>query len=166
MPRRLNTVFKDFNGKYTLLPNGKITLAWAKEAGYGAETVGSADTAFVGAQLSGAATDASRNVRFVGGIDAASAEDLENVGVLIIATYGDNQTKTFEGQTATVYESIIADGETILASENGVDYFYTAVVEGIPTNLGTVTFKVLTYQLVDGAVVYSNPTTLTVDMAA
>ena len=164
--KSLNDTFGSSNGSFVLLPNGKITLTWAKEAGYGAETVGSADTAFVGAQLSGAATDATRNVRFVGGIDAVSAEALENVGVLIIATYGDNQTKTFEGQTATVYESILANGQEIFAADNGVDYFYTAVVENIPTNLGTVTFKVLTYQMVDGAVVYSNPTTLTVDMAA
>ena len=162
---KLNTVFKDFGASYTLLPNGKITLTWAKNAGYGNEIVGSADTAFVGAQLSGTAADASRNVRFVGGIKAESV-DLDEVGVLIIATYGNNQTKTFEGQTATVYESILADGETILATDNGVDYFYTAVVNDVPTNLGNVTFKVLTYQMVDGTVVYSNPTTLTVNMAA
>ena len=162
---KLNTVFKDFAGKYTLLPNGKITLAWAKEAGYGAETVGSANATIVGAQLSGTAADAARNVRFVGGLDEEFA-NLDEVGIMIIASYGDGQTKSFEGQTSTVYESIIADGEVILASENGVDYFYTAVVNNVPTNVGTITFKVFAYQLSDGAVVYSNATTLTVDMTA
>ena len=150
---------------YSLLPNGQITLTFAKERGYGAETAGSAKTTFVGAQLSGTAADASRNVRFVGGLDAEFT-DLDEVGVMIIASYGDGQTKTFEGQTATVYESIIADGEVILATDNGVDYFYTAVINNIPTNVGTVTFKVFAYQLDDGAVVYSNSTTLTVDLAA
>ena len=150
---------------YTTLPNGKIALTWAKNAGYGNETVGASKTTFAGAQLSGTAADATRNVRFVGGIKAESV-DLDEVGVMIIATYGDNQTKTFEGQTATVYESILAGGETILATDNGVDYFYTAVVENIPLDLGNVTFEVLTFQMVDGTVVYSTPTTMTVNMTA
>ena len=163
--KSLNDMFGGYNGSFVLLPNGKITLAWAKEAGYGAETVGSANATIVGAQLSGTAADAARNVRFVGGLDEEFA-NLDEVGIMIIASYGDGQTKSFEGQTSTVYESIIADGEVILASENGVDYFYTAVVNNVPTNVGTITFKVFAYQLSDGAVVYSNATTLTVDMTA
>ena len=163
--KSLNDMFKNHNGSFVQLPNGKITLAWAKEAGYGAETVGSANATIVGAQLSGTAADAARNVRFVGGLDEEFA-NLDEVGIMIIASYGDGQTKSFEGQTSTVYESIIADGEVILASENGVDYFYTAVVNNVPTNVGTITFKVFAYQLSDGAVVYSNATTLTVDMTA
>ena len=151
--------------KYTTLPNGKITLTWAKEAGYGDEAVGSADTSFVGAQLSGTGSDETRSVRFVGGLDAEFT-NLDEVGIMIIASYGDGQTKTFEGQTATVYESILADGETILASDNGVDYFYTAAINDIPTNVGTITFKVFAFQLDGDAVMYSNSTTLTVDMTA
>ena len=150
---------------YSLLPNGQITLTFAKEAGYGAETVGSAKTTIVGAQLSGTAADTTRNVRFVGGLDAEFT-NLEEVGIMITASYGDGQTKTFEGQTSTVYEYILADGEPVYAADNGVDYFYTAVINNVPTNVGTVTFKVFAYQLSDGAVVYSNATTLTVDMAA
>ena len=151
--------------KYTTLPNGKITLTWAKEAGYGDEAVGSADTSFVGAQLSGTGSDETRSVRFVGGLDAEFT-NLDEVGIMIIASYGDGQTKTFEGQTATVYESILADGETILASDNGVDYFYTAAINDIPTNVGTITFTVFAFQLDGDAVMYSNSTTLTVDMTA
>ena len=150
---------------YSLLPNGKITLTWAKERGYGAETVGSAKTTIVGAQLSGTAADETRNVRFVGGLDAEFT-NLEEVGIMITASYGDGQTKTFEGQTSTVYEYILADGEPVYAADNGVDYFYTAVINNVPSNIGTITFKVFAYQLSDGAVVYSNATTLTVDMAA
>ena len=150
---------------YSLLPNGKITLTWAKERGYGAETVGSAKTTIVGAQLSGTAADTTRNIRFVGGLDAEFT-NLEEVGIMITASYGDGQTKTFEGQTSTVYEYILADGEPVYAADNGVDYFYTAVINNVPSNVGTITFKVFAYQLSDGAVVYSNATTLTVDMAA
>ena len=148
---------------YSLLPNGKITLTWAKERGYGAETVGSAKTTFVGAQLSGTGADETRNVRFIGGIKAENT-DLEKVGIMIIASYGDGQSLTFEGETVDVYETILADGETIHAVDNGVDYFYTAVVSEIPTNIGTVTFKVFAYQLDDGAVVYSNSGVLTIDL--
>ena len=150
---------------FTMLPNGKMTLTWAKEAGYGSEVVGAAETAFVGAQLSGSADDATRSVRFVGGLDEEFT-NLDEVGVMIIATFGDGQRKVFEGQTATVYTSVLADGQEVLASENGVDYFYTAIVTGIPTELGNVTFEVFTYQLADGAVAYSNSTTLTVNIAA
>ena len=148
---------------YSLLPNGQITLTFAKEAGYGAETVGSAKTTFVGVQLSGTADDPTRNVRFVGGLNK-DFTDLDEVGIMIIASYGDGQSKTFEGQTSTVYESILADGQEILAADNGVDYFYTAVVNNIPTNIGSVTFKVFTYQLDNGEVVYSQSDVLPVDL--
>ena len=151
---------------YTTLPNGKIGLTWAKQAGYGDVAPGNTATAFVGAQLSGTATDKTRNVRFVGGL-TGDYSNLDQVGVQIIAKdVNGNQLDVFEGETTTLYTSIIAGGDVIYADEEaGVEYFYTAVINGVPTELGTVIFEVFTYQLADGAVAYSNSTTLTVNMA-
>ena len=150
---------------YTVLPNGKVSLSWAKEAGYGTQAPTAIDATLVGTQLSGHADDASRSVRFIGGLNDYT--NLDNVGVLIIATFNNGaQKKVFEGKTNVVYTSILADGEDAYAEEYGKTYFYTAVVNGIPTSLETVTFEVRTFQLVDDAVVYSNSITVDVDLKA
>ena len=148
---------------YVTLPDGTLTLAWAKQAGYSAQAPGKTATAFVGAQLSGSADDETRNVRFVGGV-AGDYSGVDEVGVQIIATYGNGQKKVFEGQTNTVYESIVANGEPVHAGDNGVDYFYTAVISGVPTALGEMTFEVFTYQLEDGVVSYSRSDVLPIDL--
>ena len=151
---------------YTTLPNGKITLSWAKEAGYTDQLPGDTDAILVGAQLSGNATDESRDVRLVCGLD--KTEGLTDVGVLIIATYANGESrKMFEGKTAEVYQSILAGGEEVYATQYNKDYFYTAVVYDIPTSVGAVTFEVRTFELAtNGTVVYSNAQTVNVNMAA
>lgn len=157
----LNAVYP---GMYSLLPNGKITLTWAKEAGYADATPTELDAVLVGAQLSGKATDETRNIRFVGGIN--TIEGLTNVGVLIIAKDAEgNQLKVFEGMTETVYKSIYADDEEVYATEYNKTYFFTAVVNNVPTDLGEVTFEVRTFQLAeDGTVVYGNAQTAVIDL--
>ena len=150
---------------YTTLPNGKITLTWAKEAGYADAAPTELDAVLVAAQLSGNATDETRSIRFVGGL--TKTEGLTNVGVLIIAKDADgNQLKVFEGMTETVYKTILAGGEKVYATEYNKECFFTAVVNNIPTNLGEVTFEVRTFQLAaDGTGVYGNAQTATIDMA-
>ena len=149
---------------YTTLPNGKITLSWAKEAGYTDQLPGDTDAILVGAQLSGNATDESRDVRFVCGL-GEEFTDLDNVGVLIIAKYGDSERKVFEGSTNELYKSVLAGGEEVYATQYDKDYFYTAVVYDIPTSVGAVTFEVRTFELTnDGSVKYSNPKSVTVDL--
>ena len=148
---------------YTVLPNGRITLTWAKSKGYGNVKPGPISASLVGIQLSGNSDDENRNVRIVGGISGDYVE-LDEVGVQIKVILSNGQTKTFEGKTDTVYESILADGEKIYARDHGVAFFYTAVVNDIPTYLGDVTFEVRTFQLDEGAIAYSNLETMTVAM--
>ena len=140
---------------YTTLPNGKVTLTWAKEFGYADKLPGQTDAVLIGVQLGGSAEDENRNIRFVGGISNVSSMD--QVGMLIIATYANGESrKVFEGQTETVYESIISDGNQIYATDYGKRYFYTVVVNDIPTELGEVNFTVRAFETKNGEVAYSD----------
>ena len=154
-----------YENKYITLSNGKITLTWAKAAGYDEQLPDLIDATLVGVQLSGTSGDVSRNVRFVSGI-GEKVSGMSKVGVKIIAKDSSgNQLKVFEGETDTVYESILAGDKEVYAKDYEKTYFYTAVIKGVPTDLGTITFEVRTFHCTtSGNVIYNNPKTITVDM--
>lgn len=107
-----------------------------------------------GVQVAKTGTDefSLRFLATVGDIDGYNA-----VGMEINATASDGTKKHFKVNTYTVYTSVIGlvDGvqTTIKAGEgvlSGGKYVYTVVVEGIPLNIGLVTFDVTPYVYADG----------------
>ena len=105
----------------------------------------------------------SRNIRFVASIgnDLTAAE---KVGIEIRVYTGD-EYKTAKGDTTGVYESVYADGKQVTAAELGAGYLYTAILNNVPTDLGTVRVLVRTYHVVSGVTHYSNYTLATLDLA-
>ena len=161
----LNARMNAGGGYYVLLANGKLGLVWANNAGYDEQAPNYIDATLIGVQLSGTAQDQSRNVRFVCGLEGITG--LSEVGVKIIAKDANGNTlKEFEGTTNKVYESILAGGEDIYAKEYGKTYFYTAVIEGVPTSVGEITFEVHAFETTTNGTIYGIDQTVNVNMAA
>ena len=111
----------------------------------------------VGAQES-EAVDGKFNVRFIGGIDNLN---YDYVGFDITLTYGETSVKLSEEESRThfVFTSIIADGETVSATDAEladleITHMYVAVVNNIPTS-GTATVSARAYAIKDGQRVYT-----------
>ena len=102
-------------------------------------------------------SDDGTKIRFVGVVNL-SEEELENFSMLgfdITMTYnGEKYTKHYT--TSTVYTSLVADGETVLAKDYGGTYFYAIEITGLDAATSEVVFDI------DGITIHSGEDTTNV----
>lgn len=103
----------------------------------------------VGVQQS-AVTDGKYAVRFVGALsDDVALEDYIEVGFKLTAAYGEDGQKILDTACTTVYTKITGSEGGVTteysAADFGAKYLFALAVNGIPTDIGTVTFTVTPY---------------------
>ncbi len=113
-------------------------------------------------------TDGTRSVRLIGLLRCAETElaNFESVGLEITVIRLDgadvktvnNLTDGKAPSTQTVYKSVMADGEKKDAASilSGYSYLFTATVDGLPQNRGSVTFAVRSFHDQNGARTYDD----------
>lgn len=113
-------------------------------------------------------TDGTRSVRLIGLLRCAETElaDFESVGLEITVIRLDgadvktvnNLTDGKAPSTQTVYKSVMADGEKKDAGSilSGYSYLFTATVDGLPQNRGSVTFAVRSFHDQNGTRTYDD----------
>ena len=126
-------------------------------------------TSIKGWQL-GEIQDGTRSVRFVAGIgDDLSAADKVGIEIRVYdgTKTGDVYNYKFaKGDTGAVYESIYAAGEKVTAAELDAGYLYTAIIENVPTSIGTARVLVRTYHVIGEDTYYGNYSLVSLKLAA
>ena len=106
-----------------------------------------------------------QDIRFIAGVKNLKGSCL---GYKIVAeyTYKSEYNRTlYEGSTSVVFESIVADNETLEPTSDelyGADteyqYLFTMKITGVPTNIGAIYFRIWTYVRVGEETIWSEET--------